>query len=77
MAAAATELLQQAAAAGTPGSTPSKGGGRLGSTDSRGGAAACREALRLKLFRSAAALAAVLLYVKARSWLAGDQVRES
>lgn len=45
-----------------------------GATVDRGGATAGRGALRLKLLRSAAALAAVVLYVKARSWLAGDQV---
>lgn len=33
------------------------------------------QAVRFKLLRMAMAAAAVLLYVKARSWLAGEQVR--
>ncbi len=67
VAAAATALLQQAAAACAP-------RGALCSSGSKGQAVLSRSELRLKLLRAAAALAAVLLYVKARSWLAGDQV---
>lgn len=70
VAAAATALLQQAAAACAPrGALCSSG-----SSGSKGQAVLSRSELRLKLLRAAAALAAVLLYVKARSWLAGDQV---
>ena len=61
VAAAATELLQTAAAAG--------------SDDAPTAAGAARQGLRLKLLRMAVAAAAVVLYVRARSWLAGDQVR--
>ena len=39
--------------------------------------AACRQGLRLKLLRMLVAAATVGLYVQARSWLAGDQVRTS
>jgi hypothetical protein len=61
VAAAATELLQTAAAAGR---------GSLTHT----AAAAARRGLRLKLQRMTVAATAAVLYVKARSWLAGDQV---
>ena len=68
VAAAATELLQQvAAAANGSGDGGSSGGGALD-------AASRRLGVRLKLQRMAIAAVAVLLYVKARSWLAGDQV---
>ncbi|KAI7844666.1 hypothetical protein COHA_001755 [Chlorella ohadii] len=65
VAAAATQLLQQVAAA-------ANGGG--GSEAHQLDAASRRQALRLKLQRILIAALAVLLYVKARSWLAGDQL---
>ncbi len=65
VAAAATQLLQQVAAAANGGS---------GSEAHQLDAASRRQALRLKLQRILIAALAVLLYVKARSWLAGDQV---
>ena len=65
VAAAATELLQQVAAVANGGS-----GGDAYQPDP----AARRQALRLKLQRILVTALAVLLYVKTRSWLAGDQV---
>ena len=65
VAAAATELLQQVAAVANGGS-----GGDAYQLDPT----ARRQALRLKLQRILVTALAVLLYVKTRSWLAGDQV---
>ena len=74
VAAAATELLQIAAAAGR-GSGGGAGGGSSSSAAIEPSPEARRRAVKLKLQRVAVAAAAVVLYVKARSWLAGDQVR--
>jgi hypothetical protein len=70
VAAAATELLEAAA-----GGKRGRGGSEPLQESPAAAAAERRRCRALKLQRMAVAVAAVLLYVRARSWLAGDQVR--